>query len=241
MQQYPPGNDDDLVLRILSVEARTLEGGGYGVYLTTTRGPLTGKLTVAEGAPGAVIFGSTGSLEEHGPGPGGGLYGEIADDLAAAGVSSLRLFFRLGHAPEPPGFDECVLDMLGAVSFLRGVGAQGIALVGTSFAGGVVIKAGSVNPHVTAVVAMASQLHGARYHADKIAPRPLLLIHGEDDNVLEIESSQIILEWAKDPKELVTFPEMGHGLGGPHRDDLKALLTERLISFVGPEALTPRE
>lgn len=230
MQQNPPG--EDLVLRILNAEARPLDDGTYGIYLQTTRGMLTGKLHVAENAPGAVIFGSRGSVEE----PRDRLYSELAPDLAALGVSSLRLFFRIPDSA-PPGFDECVLDMLGGISFLRGIGVQGIAIVGTSFGGGVVINTAALSPHVTGVVAMASQLFGARGNADKIAPRPLLLVHGDEDIVIEYEASQIIYGWAGEPKEVVIYPRMGHGLDGPHRDDLKALLKDRLVKWVGRDAL----
>jgi fermentation-respiration switch protein FrsA (DUF1100 family) len=230
MQQQPPV--EELVLRILGAEARQLDDGTVGVYLTTTRGMLTGRMHISPNSPGVVLWGSRGSIEE----PRDRLYAELAQELTGLGISSLRLFFRMPDSA-PPGFDECVLDMLAGISFLRGIGAQGIALVGTSFGGGVVINAGALSPFATAVVAMASQLHGARGNADKIAPRPLLLVHGEEDTVIEYEASQIILNWAGEPKEFVLFPKMGHSLDGPHRDDLKALLKDRLVKFVGREAL----
>lgn len=231
MQENPPG--DDLVMRILSAEARLMEDGTQGIYLQTTRGILTGRLHRAENAPGVVMFGSRGSVEE----PRDRLYAELAPELVDLGVNVFRLFFRMPNSA-PPGFDECVLDMLGGISFLRAIGAQGIAIVGTSFGGGVVINTAALSPHVTGVVAMASQLFGARGNADKVAPRPLLLVHGDEDIVIEYEASQIIYGWAQEPKEVVIYPRMGHGLDGPHRDDLKALLKDRLVKWVGREALS---
>ena len=52
-----------------------------------------------------------------GGGPADGLYAELAQELAQQGVSSFRLFYRMPGA-EPGPFEECVLDLLGGVSFL---------------------------------------------------------------------------------------------------------------------------
>jgi dipeptidyl aminopeptidase/acylaminoacyl peptidase len=45
----------------------------------------------------------------------------------------------------------------------------------------------------------------------KIAPRPIMLIHGTDDIVVNISHSQKIFEAATGPKELYTVPGAGHG------------------------------
>ena len=63
---------------------------------------------------------------------------------------------------------------------LKGLGARRVALVGHSFGGAVVIVAGALSPLVVAVAALSSQTYGST-GAAKLAPRPLLLIHGEDD------------------------------------------------------------
>ena len=47
---------------------------------------------------------------------------------------------------------------------------------------------------------------------DKISPRPLLLIHGEEDEVVSIEHAFRLHEQAREPKELVTIPGAGHRL-----------------------------
>ncbi|MBI4497006.1 MAG: alpha/beta hydrolase [Chloroflexi bacterium] len=232
-----PPQDTDLVLRITGAEAAPQPDGTYAVMLRTTRGAIHGMLHIAEGATGAVVWGSRGGTAEEGA-PRDAFYDEVARELLAQRISSFRLWFRV-PAPAPPGFTECVLDLLGGVSFLRGIGAQGIALVGASFAGGAVINAGAISPHVTAVIALASQLHGARHHAEHIAPRPLVLIHGTDDTVLEYESSRIIYAWAGEPKELLLIEGMGHDIGGgATREQVKALLLDRLTRFVGPTALS---
>ena len=45
-----------------------------------------------------------------------------------------------------------------------------------------------------------------------MSPRPLLLVHGESDEVLSSESSKRIFDWAQEPKELKLYPGLGHGL-----------------------------
>jgi len=47
---------------------------------------------------------------------------------------------------------------------------------------------------------------------DKISPRPLLLIHGKEDEVVPIEHAFRLHEQAREPKELVTIPGAGHRL-----------------------------
>jgi len=45
---------------------------------------------------------------------------------------------------------------------------------------------------------------------DRIAPRPLLLIHGEADDFIRIEHAHLLFARAAEPKELWVVPEVGH-------------------------------
>jgi hypothetical protein len=108
-----------------------------------------------------------------------------------------------------------------------------IALVGHSFAGAVVIDAGALRKEVSAVVALSSQVYGADL-ADKIAPRPILLVHGDADQILPVRCSELLYDWAGDPKQMVVFPGAGHGLGECQhevRELLEEWLVERLTSY----------
>ena len=58
---------------------------------------------------------------------------------------------------------------------------------------------------------MSSQTYGAT-DVSEVSPRPILLIHGEDDIVLSPQCSQTIFEWAEEPKEVIFMPATGHGL-----------------------------
>ncbi len=47
---------------------------------------------------------------------------------------------------------------------------------------------------------------------DKISPRPLLLIHGEKDDLVPVEHARQLYERAGQPKEIVLIPDAGHRL-----------------------------
>jgi dipeptidyl aminopeptidase/acylaminoacyl peptidase len=47
---------------------------------------------------------------------------------------------------------------------------------------------------------------------DKISPRPLLLIHGDQDDLVPVEHIHKLFEKAGEPKELVVIPGAGHRL-----------------------------
>lgn len=230
MEERPEAGEVE-ELTILGVFASPLPDNKYNITLQTSRGDILGLLMPCEGELGAVIWAASGAGGRFGSADNA--YADVSEQLLADGVTSLHLQFRQ-PSPYPGPFEECVLDVLAAVSFLRGIGVEAIALVGHSFAGGVVIKSGTLSPHVSAVVALASQLYGADNVA-QLSPRPLLLVHGEMDTVLESASSKAIYEEAGYPKRLVLFPNCGHTFWDC-REELRQLLRSWLASKVGRDA-----
>ena len=206
-------NDDDFSLRITQVQARPRpvdEGEPdplrLQLRLGTTRGDIEALLDVSDGQPGAVVFCSGAMGGEHEViGPGGRVYERLAGELPALGVSTLRIHYRMAGE-----FEECVLDVLGACSFLSGVGAERVVLVGHSFGGAVVIKAGQILPIVCGVVSLSPQLFGTR-QVEQLG-KPLLLVHGTADAILHHAASEDIYERAQEPKKMVLIPNGGHGL-----------------------------
>jgi fermentation-respiration switch protein FrsA (DUF1100 family) len=215
----------ELELGITGVALAPEPDGSYRLVLRTTRGEIPGLLHVCEGESGAVVMvgGAGGGLD----GPAGGIYGALAPALRDAGVTTLRLHYR-----RPNEFEECVLDALAGLSFLKGVGATRAVLVGHSFGGAVAIRAGELSPLVRGVVAMSSQLHGTDSVA-ALAPRPLLLVHGMDDQVLEATASEIIYSRAEEPKRIVLYAGAGHGLM-QCKDELFELLREWIPQHARP-------
>ncbi len=117
-----PGNSGaerdspDLELQITAVDANRQPDGSFQVLLKTTRGDIPCIFTACEGEPGVAVFlsGAIGGFD----GPADRLYPRLAERLVEKGVSSLRVGYR-----QPGEFEECVLDVLGALSFLKGIGA----------------------------------------------------------------------------------------------------------------------
>jgi hypothetical protein len=94
-----------------------------------------------------------------------------------------------------------------------------------------VINAGLISEAVIAVAALSSQTAGTDQVA-KLSPKPLLLVHGEADEVLPASCSQDIYARAGDPKELILYPGCLHGLD-QCRDDLDRDLTRWLKEVLG--------
>ena len=215
-----PGSEDDLALQVHRVSAQPQEGGRLNVTIETSRGDIPGVLHPHEGGEAAVIWvcGAVGGLE----GPANGIYPDLGDALVKEGLTSLRLDYRM-----PNHVLECALDALAGVSFLKGIGAERVALVGHSFGGAVVIAAGTISEEVKAVVALSTQTAGAT-GAGKLSPRALLLVHGGEDTRLPVQCSEMVYDWAREPKEIVIVPGAGHGLR-ECRDELFDLLKRWLV------------
>lgn len=194
----------DLDLRLLRVGAQPLDdSGALRVRLETTRGAIEGVLHPFEGGTTAVICvgGAMGGLD----GPADKLYARLPLLLSPAKVTVLRVEYR-----KPNEFEECVLDVLAGCSFMKGIGATDLVLVGHSFGGAVVIKAGELHEMVRGVVSMSPQLYGTRQVEN--LNKPLLLVHGMSDSVLSHEASEDIYRRALEPKRIVLYAEAGHSL-----------------------------
>ena len=194
----------DVELRVLRVGAAPTETEGVlRILLETTRGEIEGILHPVEGGTGAIVCvgGAMGGLD----GPADGLYGRLAEALEPDGVTVLRLNYR-----RPNEFQECVADVLAGCSFLKGIGAMDLVLVGHSFGGAVVIKAAEIGGAVVAVASLSPQLFGTR-EVNRL-DKPLLLVHGMADNVLSHEASEDIYRRAAEPKRIVLYGQAGHSL-----------------------------
>ena len=192
---------------------------GAGVLISTDRGDIRAILHEAQiGTRKGIVWvwGVRGGFD----GPADSVYRSMADELKDE-ITSLRVDYR-----HPTEFDECVYDTLAGAAYLESKGCDTLAVVGHSLGGAVVISAAPRNPVVRAVVALSSQTLGAGNVAD-VSPVPLLLVHGADDRNLPVRCSQMIYEWAEEPKDLVIYPGAGHGLRRC-KDELRSLLRDWL-------------
>jgi alpha/beta superfamily hydrolase len=188
--------------------------------LPSSRGPIRCAYRRVEGATTAVIAvgGGDGGLD----GPADALYPDLAEDLAADGIATLRVDFR-GRA-FPGVVDEGVHDVLAGLGFLAEQGIQRVGLLGHSFGGAVVIAAGARSPQVVSIVTLASQTAGAQPVVD-LAPRPLLLIHGLDDIRLSPDCSRLLYRLAGEPKRLELLEGARHSLR-QRREDVRRMVDD---------------
>ena len=172
---------------------------------------------------GGVVWvgGARGGLD----GPAHGLYPEACQRLQRKGIAGLRLHYR-----HPNEFEECVIDTLLGIEFLKEEGFQRLVLVGHSFGGAVVITAAALCKFAKAVISISTQTYGTDLAPD-LSPRPILLIHGIDDEILPCSCSKEVFQRARDPKQLVLFPGARHGM-----DEVRERLLDLLVEWI-PEQL----
>lgn len=229
-EEETPDGDLDLKLNRVSA-APGPDPDSFLLHLETSRGEIEAILHPFEGGTGAVICvgGAIGGLD----GPAGGLYGRLPALLSEAKVTVLRLNYR-----QPNKFEECVLDTLAGCSFLKGIGASAVVLVGHSFGGAVVIKAGELAPIVRAVASLSPQLFGTR-QVEQL-DKPLLLVHGMEDHVLNHEASEDIYRRANEPKRIVLLADTGHSLS-ESKDEVERLLASWIPEQLDSDGFLPIE
>jgi fermentation-respiration switch protein FrsA (DUF1100 family) len=141
-------------------------------------------------------------------GPSGGLYQRLGDTLAAEGVGVLRVGYR-----QPNELGACTIDLCAAVDLAARRGARRAITMGHSFGGAIAVRAAcALGDAVAGVVTFATQSAGCE-QAEELAGRPLLLFHGERDELLPPMASEMVRMIAG-AGELVLFPGEGHLLSG---------------------------
>ncbi len=137
-------------------------------------------------------------------GPGEGLYHQLGVALAIAGVPMLRVGYR-----RPNDLEACCLDVAAAVQLAVGTGAEQVVVMGHSFGGAVAVRVGVIlDDMVAGVVTFATQSAGCEIAAG-LAPRPLLLFHGDRDEILPMHASSVVRSIAG-TGEVVVLSGDGH-------------------------------
>ncbi len=165
-------------------------------------------------------------------GPAEGFYQRLGEQWAAVGTPVLRVGYR-----KPNDIEACTIDLAAAVQLVVGSqGAERVVTMGHSFGGAVAIRVGvGLRDVVAGVVTFATQSAGCEV-AGGLAGRPLLLFHGERDEILPIEASEMVRMIAGGG-EVVRIPGDGHALARSG-DVLQERLDEWLpATFAAP--LTP--
>ena len=177
------------------------------VEMYTTRGLLTILWhEPAEGAPRQPVAlvlcgGAMGGLL----GPGDALFHRLGVEWAARGVPVLRVSYR-----RPNDLDHCCVDVAAAAQLaIGGAGADKVVLMGHSFGGAVAVRVGvGLHEMVAGVATFATQSAGCE-PAGGLLGLPFLLFHGERDEILPIEASEMVRMIAG-CGEVVRLPGDGH-------------------------------
>jgi len=177
-------------------------------------------------AQGAAIVAGGGAMGGL-LGPGHGLYHHLGEAWAARGVRFVRVGYR-----QPNNLDLCAHDLACGVETARDAGSERVVLMGHSFGGAAAIRAAVVmTASVVGVVTFATQSAGCEV-AGALRGRPLLLFHGDRDELLPAEASYMVQAIAGSG-EVVILPGDGHLLG--RSDDA---IIERLDEWL-PTVLAP--
>ena len=169
----------------LAVQQALVAPGLRHLELFTMRGLLTLLWHGPSDAEAVVLMcgGGMGGLL----GPADGLYHDLGNAFMEAGIGTIRVGYR-----RPNDLEACVLDMGAAADLAAQSGAQRFVAVGHSFGGAVAINAGLAMPTAVAgVVTLATQSAGCQMAAG-LAGRPLLMLHGDQDEILPPEVSETV-------------------------------------------------
>jgi len=222
-----PSGGRDLVadLGVLARQSVHIDPGLEHHELYTMSGLLTVLWHGPPGAEGVLVAcgGAMGGLL----GPADGLYQDLGEALAREGIGTLRVGFRA-----PGELAMCTMDVAAAVQLAERNGAVRTVTMGHSFGGAVAVRVGAAMPEiVTGVVGLATQSAGCEV-AGGLAGRPLLLVHGDADELLPPDCSLVVRELAGGG-EVVLVPGGGHLLreaGDLLRERLPEWVRERLTA-----------
>jgi pimeloyl-ACP methyl ester carboxylesterase len=194
------------MLRPLARQEVRLPDGTRHVEIYTADGLLTLLWHGAPDAESVVVAGggAMGGLL----GPAGGLYQQLGEELATpgSGIGVVRASWR-----RPNDLDTCTLDLLAAADLAARAGGCRFVTMGHSFGGAVAVRAGAAMGEWTAgVVTFATQSAGCEAAGELGAP--LLLFHGERDELLPPMASEVVhhLAGGDAAAELVIFAGAGH-------------------------------
>jgi pimeloyl-ACP methyl ester carboxylesterase len=192
--------------------------------------PRSYNLTEAKGAAVVLVSGAGGGVS----GPAG-IYLSLGDKIALLlGIPCIRLDYR-----KPARTEYCSADIRASFDYLKEhFSSSSFVLVGWSFGGSPCFTVAAQEPErvrgVATVASQTAQTSGIR----KLSPRPLLLLHGTDDNVLSPSCSESLYReyGSTGPRELKLLPGDDHGLT-KHATEVEKMIFEFAAKTLGFEKL----
>ena len=209
-------------LQVLARSSAELAPGLEHVEIYTPHGLLTVFAHRPADPPRAAVVTCGGAIGGV-LGPGHALFHLLGTTWPGRGVGVYRVGYRV-----PNDLDRCAHDVACAVEMALDDGADRVVVMGHSFGGAVAVRVAVVmTAEVAGVVTFATQSAGCEV-AGALAGRPLLLFHGDRDELLPMQASEMVQMIAGDG-ELVVLPGDGHLLG--RSDDV---MVERLDVWLPP-------
>lgn len=163
-------------------------------------------------------------------GPADGLYHDLGIVFGDRDVGAIRVGYR-----RPGDLDACTLDVLAAADFATRRGAERFVVMGHSFGGAVAVNAAiRLEERAVGVVTLATQSAGCE-EAAQLGATPLLMFHGDRDELLPAFVSEVVRDLAGDggPRELVVLEGDGHLLTRSARQIRETVLpwiSERFVT-----------
>jgi uncharacterized protein len=211
-------------LGVLATREAEVHPGLRHVEMYTFEGLLTVLCHDAVEPCGAAMVACGGAMGGL-LGPGDALYQRLGDEWMLRGVSMLRISYR-----RPNDLDACTVDVAAGVEMAVLAGADRVVVMGHSFGGACAVRVAVALPdEVAGVVTFATQSAGCEV-AGALGGRPLLLFHGDRDEILPMQASEVVRAIAGSG-ELVVLPGDGHLMA---KSD--AIITDRLSTWL-PDVL----
>jgi hypothetical protein len=206
-------------LELLSISEKQLSAGIEDVTFHTNNGSIISRFHPSKDGTCAVVWvgGAGGGLD----GPANNMYGRLSEKLVDKNIASLRLDYRF-----PNFLEDCIIDTLLGIEYLKIRDYSTFILAGHSFGGAVVISAGALSDDVAGVIALSSQTYGTDL-VHKLSPKPVLFVHGKDDEVLPYACSEELYSRAVEPKKIILYNNCRHGL-----DECRERVEMDLIKWV---------
>lgn len=168
---------------------------------------LTGLLTILwHGDPEAesvvvMCGGAMGGLL----GPAEGLYHDLGETLAADGIGTLRISYR-----KPNDLAACTHDLAAAADLASRRGARRFLTMGHSFGGAIAVRTAlMLGAHCAGIVTLSTQSAGCEEAGLLADDVPLLLFHGDRDELLPPTVSEMV-QLLVGHGEFVLLPGAGH-------------------------------
>jgi pimeloyl-ACP methyl ester carboxylesterase len=213
-------------LGVLAIQEVALDEAFRHVEVYTQGGLLT--LLWHGGAESENVVLACGGAMGGVLGPARALYHDLGTALAARGIGTLRVGYR-----QPNRLEACALDLAAAADVASRSGARRFVMIGHSFGGAVAINAAVALRHVArGVVTLATQSAGCETAA-ALGDVPLLLLHGDRDELLPVEASHAVRTLAGHG-EVVVLPGAGHLLLGVEEEIRRRLLEWIPARFASP-------